>query len=383
MKTLHRQPLIRPDLHAYISSQALLNNVKNLKSLTPPATKFCAVVKANAYGHGITEIVSILKDSDVDFFAVATVYEAVHIAQTDRQRPILILEPINSAVAPEMIELCAKNNFHCMISSLDAIEFVEQRLAGTDHILGLHVNVESGMGRCGLDTKEALQLIGTIEQSPNARLAGVCTHFATADEEDLSYADQQLNTFNEFLAVSRVADDKNIIVHAANSAATIKMPDSHFDMVRCGIAMYGYYSRAMAKPPIRLRPVMKVQAPIVQMKKIPKGRSVSYGQSYITTRDTIAAIIPLGYADGYWRCFSNKAKMKLGDKVVNVIGRVCMDQVIIDVTDIAEVSLGQMVTVIDDRHDSPCGAYALADLADTICYEILTSVHSHVNRIIH
>ena len=161
------------------------------------------------------------------------------------------------------------------------------------------------------------------------------------------------------------------------------MPDSHFDMVRCGIAMYGYYSRPMAKAPIRLTPVMKVQAPIVHMKKLPKGRPVSYGKSYITTRDTTVAIIPLGYADGYWRCFSNKAKMKLDDKVVNVIGRVCMDQVIIDVTDIAEVSPGQMVTVIDDIHDSPCGAYALAELADTICYEILTSVHSHVNRIIH
>ena len=383
MKTLRTQPLIRPDLQAHISSQALLDNVNNLKSLTPPATKFCAVVKANAYGHGITEIVSILKNADIDFFAVATVYEAVHIAQTHRQRPILILEPINSALGPDMLELYAKNNFHCMISSLDAIEFVEHSLTGTNHILNLHVNVESGMGRCGLDTKQALQLIGKIEQSPNARLAGVCTHFATADEEDLTYADRQLNTFNEFLAMARLADRKNIIIHAANSAATIKMPDSHFDMVRCGIAMYGYYSRPMANPPIRLKPIMKVQAPVVQMKKIPKGRPVSYGRSYITTRDTTAAIIPLGYADGYWRCFSNKAKMKLDDKIVNVIGRVCMDQLIIDVTDIAAVSLGQMVTVIDDIHDSPCGAYALADMADTICYEILTSVHSHVNRIIH
>jgi alanine racemase len=238
------------------------------------------------------------------------------------------------------------------------------------------------MGRCGIEPKLAVQLLEQIDECPNLKLAGVYTHFATADEEDLSYAEQQLSQFERFLDDHQLRKP-GILIHAANSAATIKMPQSHFDMVRCGISMYGYYSRQMKNPPIQLTPVMKLTAPITQIKTIPSGHTVSYGQSFTTKRDTVAAIVPLGYADGYRRCFSNAAKMKIGDSAVSVIGRVCMDQVIVDVTDVADVQLGQMVTVLDNDHNSPCSAYALAKLADTICYEILTFIHAHVNRIVH
>lgn len=383
MKIYRQQPLIRPDLQAHIYSQALLNNVHNLKSLCPVDTKFCAVVKANAYGHGITEVVNILKKADVDFFAVASIYEAIHIAHMAKKQSIFILEPLAPGAPPDHVLLCTKNGWHCVISSVEAFEFVAQLLSGSERILNLHVNVETGMGRCGLDPAESAALIAKIDQCPNTHLAGIYTHFATADEQDLSYAYQQLDAFNNFLTKNDLAGRKDTIIHAANSAATIKIPESHFDMVRCGISMYGYYSRPMTTPPIKLAPVMKLQAPVAGLKKIPAGHSVSYGRSFTTTRPTIAGIIPLGYADGYWRCFANKAKMLLGPHLVNVIGRVSMDQFLIDVTDIGDVAIGQMVTIIDNHHDSPCGVYALADLAETICYEILTCVHAHVNRIIH
>jgi alanine racemase len=377
------QQLTRPDLQSHIYSRALLDNVAALRSLCPPVTKFCAVVKADAYGHGITEIVNILRNADVDFFAVASIYEALYIQPLIGGKPVLILEPIVPNDVPENIFIRTRFNFHSVIASFEAMDFVASLFAGTDGVLDLHVNVESGMSRCGIDVDCAAQLIDRIESCPNTRLAGVYTHFATADEEDLSYAYEQLDRFRQFLEGNDLSDRRDIIVHCANSAATIKMPEAHFDMVRCGIAMYGYYSRPMIDPPIRLRPVMKLQAPIVQLKSIPAGRSVSYGRSFTTSRDTIAAIIPLGYADGYWRCFSNKAKMKIGDAVVGVIGRVCMDQLIIDVTDVPDADVGVMVTVIDDDHNSPCGVYALADLADTICYEILTCIHPHVKRVVH
>jgi alanine racemase len=127
---------------------------------------------------------------------------------------------------------------------------------------------------------------------------------------------------------------------------------------------------------------MKLMAPIAQLKKLPKNSPVSYGRSFVTQRDTLLGVVPLGYADGYWRCFSNRAVMRLNNAYVPVVGRVCMDQLLIDVTDIADVREGQMVTIIDDEPASPCSAYALAELADTICYEILTSVHAHVTRIV-
>jgi len=383
MRFYRSQRLVRQDLQAHIYSQALLDNIRNLRSLCKPKTKFCAVVKANAYGHGITETVNILKKAEVDFFAVASIYEAIHILDLIKKQSILILEPINSTYSPDQVMICAKKDLHCVLSSPEDLKFVSKILASDKYVLKVHVNIESGMGRNGLDPKIASELIAKIDRSPNVTLTGVYTHLSTADEEDLSYVYEQLEKFNNFLDNNMIRKRDNILIHAANSAATIKIPQSHFDMVRCGIAMYGYYSRPMSSPPVDLKPVMKLQAPIVKIKKISAGLPVSYGRSFITERDTTVAIIPIGYADGYWRSFSNKAKMKIGEKVVLVIGRVCMDQLLIDVTDVPGASVGQMVTVIDNDQKSPCGAYALAELADTICYEIPICVQAHVNRIVH
>jgi alanine racemase len=383
MKLYRGQALIRPDLQAHIYSQAILNNAANLKGLCAPGTKFCAVVKANAYGHGITEVVNILQRAQVDFFAVASFYEAIHIAELVRRRSILILEPLIEGAPPDQVFACAHYDLHCVAASPEAVTYLAGLLAGGTKVLSLHVNVESGMGRCGIDEACAAEVVRRIDACPNAWLAGVYTHFATADEDDLSYAYAQLRRFNAFVERMHLRTRPEVLVHAANSAATIKIPQAHFDMVRCGVSLYGYYSRPMADPPVRLEPAMKLQAPIVQLKRIQAGEPVGYGRSFTTRRDTTAAIIPLGYADGYRRCFSNRAVMKLGEHMAPVIGRVCMDQIVIDVTDVPAAHLGQMVTVIDCDHDSPCGVYRLAELADTICYEILTSVHAHVNRIVH
>ena len=382
MKVYRTQQYIRPDLQAHIYSRELLGNVRKLKGLCPKQTKFCAVVKANAYGHGISEIVNILVKDGVDSFAVATFYEALHISPMVHRQMIFILEPLNPSQSVQEIQACAQKGFHCVLASLDSVKYVRGALQSTSVVLKVHLNIETGMGRCGIEAELAQQLLEQIDACPNLELAGVYTHFATADEEDLSYAYEQQDNFERFLNEHRLKD-RGILIHAANSAATIKMPQAHYDMVRCGISMYGYYSRRMKEPPIQLVPVMKLMAPITQIKTIPAGHSVSYGQSFITRRDTVAAIVPLGYADGYRRCFSNTAKMKIGTHIVPVIGRVCMDQVILDVTDVPNIQLGQLVTVLDNDHDSPCSAYALAGLADTICYEILTLVHAHINRIVH
>ena len=375
--------LMRPDLEAHIFSQAILDNVKNLKSLCRSDTKFCAVVKANAYGHGISEVVNILSRADVNFFAVTSIYEALLIHEMAEGKPILILTPLSPQQSASHIYKCAKNRLHCVVTSIDAAKTVNSVLQDSDDVLNMHINVETGMGRCGSDPGQAEELVKLIDGSPNTKLTGVFTHFATADEDDLDYAFSQLETFNKFLADNNLNEREDVIIHAANSAATIKIPQSHFDMVRCGVSMYGYYSRPMNKSPIVLTPAMKLQAPITGLKNIRAGESVSYGRSFVADRDVNIGIVPLGYADGYWRGFSNTAKMKVAGSLVNVIGRVCMDQLLIDVTDVPGVELGQMVTIIDDDHHSPCGAYALADKAGTIAYEILTCIHAHVNRIVH
>jgi len=383
MKVYRTQQYIRPDLQAHIHSKDLLDNVQKLRSLCPAHTKFCAVVKANAYGHGITEIVNILQKGPVDAYAVATFYEALHIAVMTCKKSILILEPVSPVWSIEQIRICAREGLECVLTSIESLRFVKSILAGTSLVLRVHLNIETGMGRCGIEPASAATLLEAIEDGENIRLVGVFTHFATADEEDLSYAEEQIDRFEQFLDAHRLKGRRDVTIHAANSAGTIKLPRAHYDMVRCGISMYGYYSRRMAQPPISLKPVLRLEAPIAQLHRIPAGHSVSYGRSFIPVRDTVAAIVPLGYADGYRRCFSNRAKMKIGKHTVPVIGRVCMDQVILDVTDVPDAEPGQMVTVLDNDHDSPCSAYALAELADTICYEILTFIHAHVNRIVH
>lgn len=383
MKVFRAQQYIRPDLQAHIYAEDLLDNVRKLRSLCPPHTRFCAVVKSNAYGHGITEIVNILNRADVDMFAVATFYEALHIAPMVRQKAILILEPISPVWTAEQIRISARQGFECVPASMDALRYIQSILGDSASVLNLHLDVETGMGRWGVDPELAAEMLNWIDNADNLRAAGVFTHFATADEEDVSYADEQIKRFDRFIECHRLRDRCDITIHASNSAATIKLPQAHYDMVRCGIAMYGYYPRRMAHPPIQLKPILRLQAPIAHLHQVPRGHSISYGRSFIAARRTNAAVIPLGYADGYRRCFSNSARMKIGSHVVPVIGRVCMDQVILDVTDVPDVEPGQMVTVLDNAHDSPCSAYALAELADTICYEILTFIHAHVNRVVH
>jgi alanine racemase len=373
---------IRHDQKVHIYSNAILNNLTNLKSLCKPGTKFCAVIKANGYGHGIREIVEILKKGQVDFFAVADVYEAAFIADIAGQSKILILEPIHTAYNSEAVQLCAQKGFHCAVVDIEALRFVQNCLQTTSDILNVHVKVETGMGRCGIEAAKAAELIEKIRSFDKIRLAGIYTHFSTAAEKDLSFAEQQLAGFKKFLSKRSLIACKDIIIHAANSAAMLNMPQAHFDMVRCGIALFGWAEHRQTLN-INLEPAMKFEVPVVQINRYKKGQTVGYGRTFTAPRDTIGAIVPVGYADNYWRLYSNGAVMKVGNNFAKVIGRVSMDKTVIDVTDIPDVKIGQDITVIDNDPQSDCSVYKLAELADTICHEVLTSLPSRALRIIH
>jgi len=373
----------RNDVQVKINSQRLRQNVARLRSLCHCSTKFCAVVKANAYGHGIVEVVNILKDEPVDFFAVAHNFEAECIKPIIKpNQNIIIFEPLNTSFAKDRLISCCESGFHYSLCDIQTAKHISELLKSTAHKINVHINVETGMGRVGAEPASAKTILDFVSQCPNISLKGVYTHFATADEDDLSFAYEQLDNFNRFLKSTKLDKQKGVLVHSSNSAAAMKLPRSHFDMVRCGIAMYGYYSRSQKNAPIELSPVMQLQAPIVHLKRIPAGRSVSYGRSYWTKRDTLSAVIPFGYADGYLRVFSNKAFVKVKDSFAPVIGRVCMDQIMVDVTDIEGVKVGNWATLIDNEHKSPAGAYGLADIAGTICYEILISIHKHLKRVV-
>ncbi len=378
---INRQ-FIRYDQKVNIYSKAMLSNLANLKSLCKPETKFCAVIKANGYGHGIREIVGILKKGSIDFFAVANVYEAAFIADIVGETKILILEPIHTAYSSDAVRLCAQKGFHCAVVDIEALRFVQDCLTGSPDILNVHIKVETGMGRCGVDAAKASELIKKVRSLRNIKLAGVYTHFSTAAEKDLAFAEMQLENFRKFLSGQSLLACKDVIIHAANSAAMLNMPQAHFDMVRCGIALFGWAEHRDILN-LKLEPTMKFEAPIVQLNQYKKGLTVGYGRTYTAWRDTIGAIVPVGYADNYWRLYSNNAVMKVGDNFAQVIGRVSMDKTVIDVTDIPDVKVGQFVTIIDNDPQSLCSVYRLAEMADTICHEVLTSLPARALRIIH
>ncbi len=372
----------RADQKVHISSKALLDNLASLKSLCKAETKFCAVIKANGYGHGIREIVNILKKGPVDFFAVANVYEADFISDIVGQAKILILEPVHIAYDSDAVKLCAQKGFHCVVVDAKALQFVQNCLQNTSTVLNVHIKVETGMGRCGIDAEKAAELIKKIRSFSNIRLAGVYTHFSTAAEKNLIFAKQQLESFRKFLSSQSLLACNDVIIHAANSAAMLNMPEAHFDMVRCGIAVFGWVEHPDLLK-VKLQPAMKFEVPIVQLNRFAKGQTVGYGRTFTAWRDTIGAIVPIGYADNYWRLYSNNAFMKVGDNFAQVIGRVSMDKTILDVTDIPNVAVGQYVTVIDNDPQSMCSVYKLAEMADTICHEVLTSLPARALRIIH
>jgi len=233
-----------------------------------------------------------------------------------------------------------------------------------------------------VDAEKAAELIKKTRSFPNVRLAGVYTHFSTAAEKDLIFAEQQLEKFKKFLSGQSLLAGKDVIIHAANSAAMLNMPQAHFDMVRCGIAMFGWAEHRDILN-VKLTPAMKFEAPIVQINHYKKGLTVGYGRTFTAWRDTIGAIVPVGYADNYWRLYSNNAVMKIGNNFAQVIGRVSMDKTILDVTDIPDVKIGRYVTIIDNDPQSQCSVYRLAEMADTICHEVLTSLPARALRIIH
>lgn len=364
---------IRNDLRVYLYPDALLHNIKALKTCCEDNVKFCAVVKANAYGHGICEVVDILRDAGVDFFAIASIYEAFHIVEKIDTQQILVLEPLHSGLTAEAITQCAQLGIQCTISSRQSARYVSSVLTEQQTKLKVHINVDTGMGRCGVETQQARALVEFVYNSPLMELAGIYTHFATADKKDLSFAREQLDSFKETLKNLNGLIDNSVVVHAANSPATIRLPESHFDMVRCGIGIYGYST--LEKPiPLELKPALKFEAPIVHISTIEKGRTVSYGRTFAAEKKTKIAVLPIGYSDGFCRFFSNNATVLVNNKSAPIIGRVTMNQIVIDVTDIPNVQLGQFITIIDDKYDSPCGVYALAETSKTICYEILTNI---------
>lgn len=362
-----------------LSRKKLQHNAAVIRSVIGEKTRLCAVVKANAYGHGARLITAALNHT-VDYFAVAGFDEAEEIFPFAQGKPILIMTPLYSGMDPHWLRVAQLKGYHCTICSTPALADLMNKLPGSRHRLKVQLKIDTGMGRCGLVAGEALDVCQKLLQEERLHLTGVYTHFACAEQADHPLTKNQLNAFGNFLTRSSLLHHPGVCKHACNSMATLTLPQAHFDMVRCGLGLYGYMN-SQTRSSLALQPVMKVQAPLVQIKTLRKGQPSGYDASFIAPGDMIIGIIPIGYADGLPRAFSNRIRLRFGAEAVPVVGRISMNFTVLDFSHVKEPKEGDWVTLMDDQPDSPCSVSTLARTADTINYEILTNLSRHLKRV--
>ncbi|MBQ3199237.1 MAG: alanine racemase [Firmicutes bacterium] len=356
---------------------ALRANFAEIRRVVGADCPITAVVKADAYGHGAVEVAKCLLAEGADCLAVATLGEALELKSELGAVPIMLLSPLLGGVGQAV-----RQQIILPVFSLAMAEEVNDVAARLGVYAPVQLVLDTGMGRIGLaDTAAARDEALQIAALPNLRVVGVFSHFAAADEADKTYAEQQLAVFNRFTAALAAAGVDVPCKHIANSAALLEMPHTRQDMVRAGIALYGYYpSDEVRREILQLTPVMSVKARLTWVKTVPVGTSVSYGRTFVTERETKIATVPLGYADGWSRLNSNNGYVLVGGRRAPIIGRVCMDQFMLDVTGI-EAGVGDEAVLLGAQGAEMIDADEIAARIGTISYEVLSSLLPRLPRI--
>lgn len=353
---------------AQIDLHAIASNLKEVKRITKNRAVI-AVVKADGYGHGSVSVSRFLEKQGISMLATAFTEEAVTLRECGIKTPILVL--FDRTDIKSFFDL----NLMPVIHDLKTLRLLSKEARERGVILNVHLKVDTGMGRMGFN--EPKEIIKALNLS-SIRVSGLMSHFSEADIGDKEYAEEQLKQFHE---IKNILFKEGIkpLCHIANSAAVMGMPESHLDAVRPGLMLYGVspYKKGVSA----LLPAMKVYTTILALRRLKKGQSVSYGRTFITTRKTLAAVLPIGYADGYMRAFSNNCHVLIKGRSAAVIGRVCMDLTVVDVTDIKDAAEGDTAVLLGSDGKETISAGELAQRAGTIPYEILTSLGSRAKRV--
>ncbi|MBQ9487664.1 MAG: alanine racemase [Selenomonadaceae bacterium] len=365
--------MINRDARAEINLAALRHNYTEIRRHIQPAAKLCAVVKANAYGHGAVECSKIAIECGADFLAVATVDEGLELRRAGFTQPILIL----GIIPPAAAEIAVENKLTMTVSDFNAAEKISQAAVKLGDVAKVHLAIDTGMGRIGVYPAAAVDVAAQINALPNVELEGLFTHFADADIADKTFTLNQLKIFTDTAKKIKLRGVDVKICHAAESAAILELPAAHLDMVRAGIISYGFYPSAEVKRTIELKPVMKLIARVVYVKEVAKGTPIGYGREFIAARDSVIATMPIGYADGYIRAYKN-FHVEINGKLAPIAGRICMDQFMIDVTDIGNVKIGDEVILFGS--DLITGDDAAKHLR-TINYEVTCLISNRVPRV--
>ncbi|MGI5848556.1 MAG: alanine racemase [Christensenellales bacterium] len=368
--------LIRPT-YAQIDINAIKQNVTNIKKHIPKETMFCAVVKADGYGHGSVMVSKAAIKAGAAWLAVAIPEEAAVLREAGITAPILVLGPANLW----QWKKAAKFDLSMVVASKNCIDNASAVAKERGIPMKLHLKVDTGMNRVGIKSLDDMdRILDDIELNGNLVLEGLMTHFAAADEADKSYTNMQNVRFAEY--IKKIKDRGfSPIIHASNSGAALDSPNLAYDMVRVGISMYGCYPSDQVDKSITLLPAMSVHTQISHIKMVDAGEKLSYGCTYTAHKQMRIATLPIGYADGFNRQLSNRGVVLIGGKRANIVGRVCMDQTLVDITDIDGAGLYDDVVCIGKQGREQITAEEYAGYCGTINYEVLCAISPRVPRL--
>ncbi|MBI5214956.1 MAG: alanine racemase [Ignavibacteriae bacterium] len=362
-----------------INLSALQHNFSYVKQKVGKDVKIMAVVKDNAYGHGMIQIAKSLEQYGADYLAIAHADEGVILRQNGIKTPVLVLVGFQK----DEIHTIVENELDVSIPSVEKAEYLQSELEKLGKTkANVHLKIDTGMGRIGVRTERAIQFIERACSLSRLNVVGLYSHFANSDEQDKSFAYYQLAQFKHILAELERLKIQIPFIHIANSAAVLEMPETYFSMVRPGIALYGIHPSREMKTSNGLKAVLSLKSTMNFWKVSPANTSISYGRRYFTKTATKIATVPIGYGDGYNRGLSNKAEVLIHSKRFPVVGTICMDQIMVDVGMHSTIHVGEDVVLIGTSGDETITAWELAEKLGTIPYEILTNISERVPRII-
>lgn len=364
-------------VYAEINLDAIVKNVDNLMALTKENTGALAVVKADGYGHGDVAVAKAVAQK-VTGYAVATLDEAVNLRENGVKKPILVL----GYVDPYEFDILVSHEITATVFDVETAQLLADAARVQKKQAHCHIKVDTGMRRIGLEPDEnGIAIVKQITALKELSADGIFTHFAASDETDKTSAEHQFKLFTDFTGRLEKEGIHFTYRHCANSAAVIDMPQVDLDMVRMGIAMYGMYpSDEVKKEKVELFPALDLKSHVTMVKEIPAGEKVSYGGTFTTTRTTKLATVSVGYGDGYPRALSSKGYVLVRGQKAPIVGRVCMDQMMVDVTDIENVTRADIVTLIGKDGDAEITVEEIAALAGTFNYEFVCDLGKRIPR---